>query len=63
MINNLLTIFRKFEIRISKSETNPNFECSNDKNRCDPKSWPFLVWLIYISVIEICFEFRVSDFE
>jgi hypothetical protein len=49
--DNLLTDFRKFEIRISPdliklAETNPNIECANDKNRDDAKSWRFLVWVI-----------------
>jgi hypothetical protein len=30
--NNFLADFRKSEIRISKSKTNPNLKCLNDKN-------------------------------
>jgi len=46
----------KFEIRISKSETNPKFKSRNPK------------LFLYVSVIDIldiraCFGFRISCFE
>jgi hypothetical protein len=41
---NLPTGFRKYEIRMSKFETNPKPEFSNDRNRCDKNSRSFLVF-------------------
>jgi hypothetical protein len=52
----------KFEIRISKYETNSNTKCPNDKNKIATAEM-FVVWIIGIFVIMYCFGFRISCFE
>ena len=57
----------KSEILMSKSETNSNLECSNDKNKpskveSGKRVLDNAVSVIWISVIWYCFEIRISCF-
>ncbi len=56
--------FSKFEIRNTKSETNPKFKNSNVQNNSRRLHYQSHtpVWIISIFVIQICFEFRYSNF-
>ena len=59
-----MILFGNFEIRSTKSETNPKFEGINDKNKSSfgRHCIYYFVSVIWIFVIRNCFGFRISIF-